>query len=66
MTQHHVHAHAGVGEVIRCWDDGIRQLSKGTQATLTCSPDFAYGEKGAGNLIPPDSELQFEVELLDV
>ena len=32
----------------------------------TCSPDFAYGEKGAGNLIPPNSELQFAVEILDV
>mmetsp|Transcript_67106 Transcript_67106/g.98192 ORF Transcript_67106/g.98192 Transcript_67106/m.98192 type:complete len:128 (-) Transcript_67106:202-585(-) len=56
----------GVGEVIKCWDEGIIQLSKGTSATLTCSADFAYGEKGAGSLIPPNAELKFDVEVIEV
>merc|ERR1712215_210009 len=36
----------GAGQVIKGWDEGIAQLSVGHQATLTCSPDYAYGERG--------------------
>ena len=55
----------GVGQVIRGWDEGIGQLKKGQKATLICPPDYAYGERGAGGVIPPNATLKFEVELLD-
>jgi len=55
----------GAGEVIRGWDEGVSQMSKGEVAKLTCSPDYAYGSRGFPGVIPPNSVLQFEVELLD-
>lgn len=55
----------GMGQVIRGWDEGVPQMSVGEKAVLTCSPEYAYGEKGvAFGLIPPNSTLAFEVELL--
>uniref|UniRef100_A0A3P9H7C1 peptidylprolyl isomerase n=1 Tax=Oryzias latipes TaxID=8090 RepID=A0A3P9H7C1_ORYLA len=54
----------GAGEVIRGWDDGVAKMSVGELAKLTCSPDFAYGSKGYPPIIPPNSTLIFEVELL--
>ena len=57
--------YVGVGQVIRGWDEGIGQLQKGQKAILTCPPDYAYGERGAGGVIPPNATLKFEVELLD-
>ena len=54
----------GLGMVIKGWDLGIASMSVGEKAVLTCSPDFAYGAAGAGNAIPPNSTLCFEVELL--
>lgn len=55
----------GVGQVIRGWDEGVAQMSKGERAKLTCSPDFAYGDKGAAGVIPPNATLCFDVELID-
>lgn len=40
-------------QVIRGWDEGIAKLSRGEKARLTISPDFAYGDAGAGGVIPP-------------
>ena len=54
----------GVGQVIKCWDEGVAQMSIGERAELTCSPDFAYGASGAGGVIPPNAELKFDVELV--
>ena len=59
------HGPAGVGEVIKCWDEGVAKMSKGQIATLTCTPDYAYGVRGAGSAIPPNAVLKFEVELLN-
>jgi hypothetical protein len=42
------------------------QLSVGQKAILTISPDYGYGAKGAGKAIPPNSTLEFEVELIGV
>ena len=55
----------GVGQVIRGWDEGIMQLQKGQKAKLICPPDFAYGSAGAGGVIPPNTTLHFEVEVID-
>ena len=55
----------GMGQVIPAWDQGICQLKKGQKAILTCPPHLAYGSQGAGDAIPPDSTLIFEVEVVD-
>ncbi|CAG0896873.1 unnamed protein product [Cyprideis torosa] len=54
----------GKGEVIRGWDEGVAQMSVGQRAQLTCSPDYAYGQKGHPGVIPPNATLIFDVELL--
>ncbi|KAJ9508474.1 hypothetical protein QJQ45_012012 [Haematococcus lacustris] len=55
----------GQGEVIKGWDEGVAQLSLGQRAKLTCSPDYAYGNRAVGgDLIPANSTLIFDVELL--
>jgi FK506-binding protein 1 len=46
------------------WDEGVAQMSLGQRANLTCSPDYAYGKKGHPGVIPPNSTLVFDVELL--
>lgn len=55
----------GANEVIRAWDEGVAQMSRGQVARLTCSPDYAYGAAGYPPIIPPNSTLIFEVELLN-
>jgi len=54
----------GAGQVIKGWDEGVAKMSKGEQAKLTCSPDYAYGPKGYPGVIPPNATLIFDVELL--
>lgn len=54
----------GKQEVIRGWEEGVAQMSVGQRAKLTCSPDYAYGLTGHPGIIPPNSTLIFEVELL--
>ncbi|XP_044747051.1 peptidyl-prolyl cis-trans isomerase Fkbp12 [Coccinella septempunctata] len=56
----------GKGEVIKGWDEGVAQLSVGQRARLICSPDYAYGSRGHPGIIPPNSTLIFDVELLKV
>ncbi len=55
----------GIGQVIKGWDEGIMKLKKGQKALLTCPPDYAYGPRGVPGVIPPNSTLIFEVELID-
>jgi len=56
----------GVGKVIKGWDQGVPQLSKGEKALFTVTPDFAYGSRGFPPVIPPNATLRFEVELLNI
>ncbi|XP_077283825.1 peptidyl-prolyl cis-trans isomerase Fkbp12 [Arctopsyche grandis] len=56
----------GKGDVIKGWEQGLAQMSVGQRAKLKCSPDFAYGARGHPGIIPPNAELNFDVELLSV
>tara|TARA_B100000963_G_scaffold321654_1_gene305134 strand:+ start:48603 stop:49610 length:1008 start_codon:yes stop_codon:yes gene_type:complete len=56
----------GIGQVIPGWDEGLMLLKKGSSATLVIPPELAYGSSGAGGVIPPNSTLIFEVELVDI
>jgi FKBP-type peptidyl-prolyl cis-trans isomerase FkpA len=55
-----------LNRVIRCWTEGVQLMKPGGKARLTCPPAIAYGERGAGGVIPPNATLQFEIELLSV
>ena len=56
----------GVGQVIKGWDEGIMLLNKGAIARFVIPSELAYGSRGAGNIIPPNSTLIFEVELVNL
>lgn len=55
----------GVGHVIKGWDVGVLSMKLGEKSKFTLSPDYAYGAQGAGDAIPPNSTLIFEIELVD-
>jgi FKBP-type peptidyl-prolyl cis-trans isomerase len=56
----------GAGHVIQGWDKGVVGMKVGGKRKLTISPELGYGPQGAGNVIPPNATLVFEVELLQV
>lgn len=56
----------GAGRVIRGWDEGVAGMRVGGKRVLLIPPEYGYGRKGAGGVIPPNGSLVFEVELLAV
>lgn len=56
----------GRGSVIRGWDEGVKGMKEDGQRTLIIPPDMAYGNRGAGGVIPPGATLLFDVELIGV
>lgn len=56
----------GVGQVIQGWDKGVPGMKIGGKRRLSIPSALAYGSRGAGAVIPPDSDLIFEVELVDI
>ena len=55
-----------LSRVVPCWTEGMQQIKVGGKATLTCPPATAYGDRGAGGVVPPNATLTFEVELLAI
>lgn len=56
----------GVGQVITGWDEGVMTMQVGGKRRLTIPPELGYGRQGAGDVIPADATLVFDVELLGV
>ncbi len=56
----------GAKMVIKGWDEGVAGIKEGGKRKLIIPPELGYGKRGAGNVIPPDAELHFEVELLKI
>jgi FKBP-type peptidyl-prolyl cis-trans isomerase FkpA len=56
----------GAGRVIRGWGEGVVGMKVGGKRRLVLPADMAYGQRGAGKIIPPGATLVFDVELLDL
>ncbi|MDB2680186.1 FKBP-type peptidyl-prolyl cis-trans isomerase [Methylophilaceae bacterium] len=56
----------GVGQVIKGWDQGVSGMQVGGSRTIIIPSDMGYGSRGAGNVIPPNSDLIFDVELIEI
>ncbi|KAK6172069.1 hypothetical protein SNE40_018030 [Patella caerulea] len=56
----------GVGQVIKGWDQGLTEMCVGEKRKLVIPSHLGYGESGAGESIPPNANLLFDVELVDI
>lgn len=56
----------GSGQVIQGWDQGVVGMKEGGTRKLIIPSELAYGERGAGQVIPPNTPLEFEIQLLEV
>jgi FKBP-type peptidyl-prolyl cis-trans isomerase FklB len=59
-------AEFGVNQVIPGWTEALQMMSPGDKWRIACPPKLAYGEQGAGDAIPPNTALVFEIHLIEV
>ena len=59
-------AEFGVHQVIPAWTEALQMMSVGDKWRIACPPRLAYGEQGAGDAIPPNTALVFEIHLIDI
>jgi hypothetical protein len=55
----------GGGSMIDGWEQGLRNMAVGEKAILSIAPEYGYGSEGVGTIVPPDSVLEIELEVLD-
>lgn len=55
-----------LNKVIRCWTQALQHMQVGGKVTLSCPAEMSYGSEGLGNVIPPNTPLTFDVELLGI